>query len=387
MIREKNVSILKRVYLGNSFPETVLKQTQRRDYELFKLLNSMLCTFVLVHCLGFQTTAQDRSVRYKIESPLETQASFNKIQQKSNKPIMVAYMPPATEFNYYLDIGKGIRSVCSVTGDKSFMFAPQSDNPSEQMKMIQEVIRQKVDAIILSTHDPKSAASYVKRAVDQGILVLIVNSDTPRFSTPVHAVVGYIQRAGTHKIGRYILEILGGNEKVKVGVIEGAPGYHSTERVGGFLDAIKETNFKVVSSLNGKWNTEGGNMAALKMFKAHPDIKVVFAANDFEIIGAVSALKTLNINNVFLLGNDGDPATFERIADERITATVNTDPVLIGKVAMQVVLDSISGKFKGGFVETPTIIVDDQGLNFIDKQDVILCRDDDKELYHIRRNF
>ena len=35
-------------------------------------------------------------------------------------------------------------------------------------------------------------------------------------------------------------------------MIEGQPGYHSTERVGGFLDGIKgNDNFDVVVSIDG----------------------------------------------------------------------------------------------------------------------------------------
>ena len=47
----------------------------------------------------------------------------------------------------------------------------------------------------------------MKQAVDKGIAVIIVNSDIANFPTPVHGVVGYSQRAGTHKIGDYALKL------------------------------------------------------------------------------------------------------------------------------------------------------------------------------------
>ncbi|WP_159084481.1 substrate-binding domain-containing protein [Dongshaea marina] len=285
-------------------------------------------------------------------------------------------MPPATEFNFYLDVGKGIKSVATRAGYESFMFAPQNDNPAQQMKMIREAMRRKVDAIILSTHDPKSAAPIVKDAVSQGIIVVIVNSDNPEFTTPVHAVVGYLQRKGTRAIGNYLLKKVGKEQKRKVGIIEGAPGYHTIERTGGFIDGIEDSNLEVVSRLNGKWNTEGGYAAALDMFKAHPDIEIVFAANDFEIIGVASALEALKIQDVILLGNDGDPAALERIADGQLTATVNTDPIRMGKIVMQVVIDALQGKFTGGFVETPTVIVDEDNVeNYWDPPEMV--KDDD----------
>ena len=41
-----------------------------------------------------------------------------------------------------------------------------------------------------------------------------------------------------------------------------------------------------------------------------------------------------------------------------VTATVNTTPFVMGEIALQVTLDALNGKFPGGFVETPTTIVD-----------------------------
>ena len=59
----------------------------------------------------------------------------------------------------------------------------------------------------------------------------------------------------------------------KVGVIEGQPGYHSTERVGGFLDAVKDKpGIEIKASVPGGWNVEGGNTAAMDLLQANPDV-------------------------------------------------------------------------------------------------------------------
>ena len=233
------------------------------------------------------------------------QAGLDQIKQKESKTLRVAYMPPATEFNYYIAIGEGIKDLAKKTGVDTFMLAPQSGaDINGQMGMLQDVISQQVDAIIISTHDENAAAPLLKRAVNQGIVIAIVNSDIPNFPTPVHAVVGYSQRKGTYKIGQYALKKAQG-KALKVGVIEGQPGYHSTERCGGFLDAIKGSNFEVVTSLDGKWNVEGGNAAGMDALQAHPEIELIFAANDYMIMGTAVAAKALGRDNLMLLGNDG----------------------------------------------------------------------------------
>jgi ribose transport system substrate-binding protein len=295
---------------------------------------------------------------YATPKPLKPEAQAPIMGFKGSGGARIAYMPPATEFNYYIAIGEGLKSLAKQKGIDTFMLAPQSGaDINGQMGMLQDVISQNVAAIVLSTHDEHAAAPLVKQAVGKGIAVVIVNSDIADFPTPIHAVVGYSQRAGTRKIGEYALKLTGG-KPMSVGVIEGQPGYHSTERVGGFLDAIKGSQLSVVSSLDGKWNTEGGNTAAMDMLQAHPEIGLIFAANDYEIMGAALAAKALGGSDLILLGNDGDTACLEEIAAGNVTATVNTSPFVMGQQALQVTLDVLDNKFPGGWVETPTQILD-----------------------------
>ena len=299
---------------------------------------------------------------YADPQPLKEGAQAPITTIKASKPYRIAYMPPATEFNYYIAIGEGIKSVAAEKGFEVFMLAPQSGaDINGQMGMIQDVLTQDVDAIIFGTHDEAAAAPLLKKAVDKGIAVVMVNSDIPNFPTPIHAVVGYKQRSGTHAMAEWAVKQVAGKD-VSVGVIEGQPGYHSTERVGGFLDGIKDAgNFKVVTSIDGKWNVEGGNTAAMDILQSHPDVNVIFAANDYMAIGAALAAKAAGRDDLMILGNDGDTTGLEQVNDGQITATVNTSPYLMGQWAAKATVDAMEGSFKGGFIEVPTTIADKAG--------------------------
>lgn len=296
------------------------------------------------------------------------QAGFDNLKYKTGDPVRIAYMPPATEFNYYMAIGEGVKTKAAELGVETFMLAPQSGSDiATQMKMIQDAITQNVDAIILSTHDEQAAAPLVKQAVDKGIVVIIVNSDIPNFPTPVHGVVGYSQRRGTYKLGMFAAGMV--KAKAKVGVLEGLPGYHSTERIGGFLDAFAQfPEMEIVASLPTAWNVETGNKAMMDLLQAHPEIEMVVTANDYISIGAATAAKALGREDVLNFGNDGDTAGLEDIAAGKWTGTVNTTPFVMGKVALQVAVDSLNKVYPGGWTETPVVIVNQ--TNAID----FLCR-------------
>jgi ribose transport system substrate-binding protein len=305
------------------------------------------------------TAVPAAAVDYAKPQPLNSAAQAPIKDFKGAKEATIAYMPPATEFNYYIAIGKGIEDEAKKFGIKTFMLAPQSGaDINGQMGMFQDVINRGVAAIIFHTHDEHAAAPLIKRAVEKGVAVIVVNSDIKDFPTPVHAVVGYSERGGTHKEGEYVLKHYG-DKAHKVGILEGQPGYDSKERVGGFVDAIKGSKLEVVASLDGKWNVEGGNAAAMDMLQAHPDIDMLFAANDYEAMGAYQAAKALGRNDLMIFGNDGDTnAGLEQIAQGHITATVDTTPYVMGQVALDVAAAVLDNKFEGGWVETPVRIVD-----------------------------
>jgi ribose transport system substrate-binding protein len=146
-------------------------------------------------------------------------------------------------------------------------------------------------------------------------------------------------------------------------VLEGLPGYHSTERIGGFLDAFADQpGMEIVTSLPTAWNVETGNQAMMDLLQARPEVTMVVTANDYIALGAAAAAEALGRSDVIIAGNDGDPAGLEAIAQGRITSTVNTQPVEMGKVALQVAMDCLGGVYPGGWTETPTVIVDESNV-------------------------
>lgn len=324
------------------------------------LLLMLACIPALAYGEAFN---YQKLTQYPAPKPIAKQASMKNLHYKQGTQPVVALMPAATEFPYIMSVCAGFQEAAAKMGMKAFVLAPQSGSDiNGQMGMLQDAIAQNVDAIVINTHDENAAAPLLAQAVAKGIMVINFNSDSIDFPTPVHAVVGYTQRAGNVKQAQWMLQKLG-KKDIKLGIIEGLPGYHSTERVGGFLDGIgKAPNVKVVAKLSGNWNTEGGNVAAMDLLQAHSDINVLYAANDMEAMGAIQALQTLNRKDVLIFANDGNTEYLEEIANGRATATLNTQPYVMGLIAAQVVADGLTGKFPGGFAESPSIVANKDNI-------------------------
>ncbi|RIJ79064.1 sugar ABC transporter substrate-binding protein [Nakamurella silvestris] len=293
-------------------------------------------------------------------------ASLDKISFKGGVP-NIAYLPMGTEFNYHLALFEGIKSVPGAT---SFLLSPYAGNDqAAQLGMLQDVTsRDDVDAILIISFDEHSLAPLIKKAVDAGKVVIIVNSDIPNYPTPVDGVVGVNQRAANKKLAEWAVEKAKGEAK-QVGILDGEPSYIATERAGGFTDGIAGTNWNVVARVSGGWSVEKGNTAAMDLLQANPTINVLYAANDYMAEGAALAAKALGRSDVTILGYDGDTAAIESIADDGgVTATTNTAPVQMGRVAAQYAIDLLNKKADPGYVEGPTTIVDkDNALTILQK--------------------
>ena len=288
--------------------------------------------------------------------PMEpgSQAGFDNIGKDS---LVIIYMPPGLELPIYRAIGAGIEQIATENGFTMQTLGPTlATEIAEQLAMMQDAIFMNPDVIIFGTHDDYGAAPLVQQGVEQGIMMIKVNSDIPSFPTPIHAVVGYGQRQGQRDVGEFLVEYLAGRE-VNLAMTMGLPGWHINERNGGFLEGIAGAdNINIVTEVVGGWTVEGGLAASTDLLQAHPEIDVIWGGNDNEARGSQMAAAALGRDDIIFVGNGGDTAGLEAIYDGLIHITAATTPFIIGQVAMNVALAGLTGEFQGGFVETPVVV-------------------------------
>jgi len=304
---------------------------------------------------------------YPEPTAIDSQAALDNLAYQQGDRPLIAYMPAGLEFSYYLAMGEGVKAAAAELGADVVTLAPQSGSDiNGQVGMLQDAITQGVDAILLNPHDDAAAAPIVDQAIAAGIAVFNINSDATTWETKLTGVIGYAQRASNKEQGAMVAEAFKDKE-LKIGIIEGLPGYHSTERCGGFEEGIaSHPNYEIVARLNGQWNVDGGNQAGMDMLQAHPEINMIYCANDQEAEGLLQACKALGRTDVVIIGNDGNTEALEAIYDGDIFSTVNTVPYEMGEYCCQAAIDALTGHFTGGFVETPAYVTTkDNVLGFL----------------------
>ncbi|MGB9601681.1 MAG: sugar ABC transporter substrate-binding protein [Verrucomicrobiia bacterium] len=232
---------------------------------------------------------------------------------------------------------------------------------SRQIDLVEQMISQRVDAIVIAPADSKALIPVCKKAQQAGIVV--VNIDN-KFDDEVleqnkvkFPFVGPNNRIGARKVGEYVAKRLKPGDKVAI--IEGAPNaFNGVQRKLGFQDAIKAAKLNLISSQSGYWETDKANKVASAIITEHPDIKAILCANDSMAIGVVAALRDAGkLNQVLVAGYDNISAVQQLLKEGKIIATADQHADRLAVYGIEYALQIIRDKITPLDFETPVDLI------------------------------
>ncbi|CAD9222278.1 Ribose ABC transport system, periplasmic ribose-binding protein RbsB (TC 3.A.1.2.1) [Burkholderia cenocepacia] len=236
---------------------------------------------------------------------------------------------------------------------------------ANQIRIVEQMIVSKVDAIVLAPADSKALVPVVKKAVDAGIVVVNIDNrldpDVLKSKNLNVPFVGPDNRKGARKIGDYLAKRLKAGDQV--GIVEGvSTTTNAQQRTAGFQDAMKAGGMKVVSVQSGEWEIDKGNAVAAAMLNEYPNLKALLCGNDNMAIGAVSAVRAAGKQGkVFVVGYDNINAIKPMLKDGRVLATADQYAAKQAVFGIDTALKAIAEHRKqadmSGVVETPVDLV------------------------------
>jgi simple sugar transport system substrate-binding protein/ribose transport system substrate-binding protein len=229
----------------------------------------------------------------------------------------------------------------------------------KEASMIDDYITRKVDAIVITPISADGSSAALKKAKDAGIKVICFNTCVSAAGVSSGYLVTKNEDLGT-KSGqaavKFINEKLGG--KAMIGILncdqfEGCP-----PRKTGFLAQVsKLSGVKVVADQAG-WLADKAQPVAEAMLQAHPDINVLWSANEGGTVGWANAVKTLGLQGkVFVFGTDMNNQMGQMLqsADNVLQGVTGQAPYQMGYDALNTALDVLAGKQVAALTNTPTI--------------------------------
>jgi ribose transport system substrate-binding protein len=186
----------------------------------------------------------------------------------------------------------GADAVAKANGITVTHYIPTSpDNVSQQQFLVEEGVRAKHDAILITPVDIKAMVPSVQKLNAAGIPVINVSDRLA--GGDVVAFVGTDDYGIAIDTARTLFKAMGG--KGNVIVLEGPETVPTAVgRLRGFKDALKEfPEVKVVLSKNAMYARPAASDLLKAMLKANPSQQIdgVLAANDAMAYGAIEAFK------------------------------------------------------------------------------------------------
>ena len=275
------------------------------------------------------------------------------------KNIRIAIVPPGLTSPFHVQVDQGAMATCTKLGLTLLHPAPPRETDfAEQVRIVEDLIAQHVDAISVCAIGNEAIVPAVKKANAAGIPFFVHNSLEPLPGGEVAAYIGYNQRKGGRIMGLQAARLLKG--KGKVLILEGIPGYHTRERTTGFLEGLglkKHPGITVVGSQPADWERSKAMSVTENFLQREPDLALVFGCSDEMALGAAEAAKAHGRSGMFFLGIDGNPNAIASIKAGTMTATLGVYPKKMGAITVETIRLALKGRKPPRIVETPMIVV------------------------------
>ena len=83
---------------------------------------------------------------------------------------------------------------------------------------------------------------------------------------------------------------------------------------------------------------------ATSILVANPDISAIFCSNDEEAVGAAQAAASLGMDDIIVIGFDGQETAIDALQNDLITASVRQYPSEMGVLGVQLAIQLIQGE-------------------------------------------
>lgn len=228
------------------------------------------------------------------------------------------------------------------------------NHPEKQVTQMEDLITRRVDGILADPIDDKAIVPLMQDALKKGIKS--VGFGVP-ISDPQFPYVGTDHVDIGKQMAKVMREAL--RDKGNVVVLGGPAGASwSTLRVKGFEEGIKGSGLKVLAT---QWS-DHDRAVVLKltedMLQRFPNVDAFYTADNGVGLGAADAVTAAGkVGKVKIITAVVDHDTIRAIQKDAIAVSIAQQPVLIGRMAVQVLEKVLNGEKVQRWTQVGTITV------------------------------
>lgn len=243
------------------------------------------------------------------------------IAQSDSSKLRIAFVPQLIGIPYFTAMEDGGMKAAEDL-DVEFLYTGATQaSAAEQVKILDSLIRQGVDAIAISTLDSSSTNPYIEKAQEAGIHVFTSDSDAPDSRREF-----YVAQALDKDLGYILVDELAAQieNQGQVGIVSGES---TATNLNTWIDYMKERiaeKYPEIEIVDIRYTQGGSSEQALKqaqeLMTRYPDLKGLIAVASSTIPGVAQAVQQEGRAGEIAVIGYGSPATVKPYMDSGVMA-------------------------------------------------------------------
>lgn len=262
---------------------------------------------------------------------------------KKHKTNTIGVIIPDISNTYFMKISKGIEDTVYKSG-YTLLFGSGDENPEKELKMLQVLFEQRVDAIVLATSGVNNEMIRIIR--NANVPVILVDRTIDKIFEEFDCIVED-NVAGAYLLTNYLIE----KGYKDIGVINGSLDVSTgEERYHGYKRALHDNHLAEKAALvyNGHFTKEDGIRAVDYFLSLKQKPQAILSFNNAMTFGVLLRLaqKGYRVPDDFVIASYGEVEAAQLLPASKII-TIEQSPYEMGKCAGEILLDRLEKEIKG----------------------------------------
>lgn len=289
-----------------------------------------------------------------------------------NHVLDIAVITKSSDSSFWKEFIYGIDAAAQEFNINYYTDAPANEEDSAaQISMIEKAINDDVDVIVLSAISAEEAATYVNRAQNMGIKVIIADSGVD--TDNINLEVGTDNYKAGMQMGDAVREM--DTDVINVGIVNfDASTNNGQLREQGFRDAVSvDGRINIIDAINVSSNVTSAKQGTKDMLASHPEINVVVTMNEWTTLGVGYAIEDLECaGGVQVYGFDSNRFCIDMLETGYIDGLIVQNPFAMGYLCVENAYNLYQGKtVNDKKIYTDTFLVTRDNLYDTETQKVI----------------
>ena len=264
--------------------------------------------------------------------------------------ITVALVMKTLTNPFFVEMEKGARQAEQELGINLLVkTGAQETSIEQQITIIENLIKDQVDAIVIAPADSTELIPVLKKAQDAGIVIInIDNQLEPTAARQIGLVnvpfISVNNELGAYLSANYISHQI--KQPTQVAILEGIrTAKNAEDRKNGALRAFGENpNIEIVAMETAHWKIDEAYDVTVQLFEEHPAMGALFCANDMMALGSIQYLDQAGKTDVLVAAYDALEEAKEAIRAGKLQATIDQQAALQAYTGVQFALAALNGE-------------------------------------------